>query len=50
MEFDNKEYKKRKVVPTRLKFEDNYPSSSGYKTPDSIKFLKDFNFKKKKNE
>ena len=48
MEFDNKDYKKRKVVPTRLHFEDSYPSSSSYKTLESIKFLKDFNFKKKK--
>jgi len=42
------EYKKRKVVPTRLTFEEKYPSSTEYKTPESIKFLKNFNFKKKK--
>ncbi len=48
MNFDKKEYEKRKVVPTRLTFEEKYPSSTGYKTPDSIKFLKEFDFKKKK--
>ena len=48
MNFDKKEYEKRKVIPTKLTFEEKYPSSTGYKTPNSIKFLKEFDFKKKK--
>lgn len=48
MEFNEKDFKKRKVVPTKLTYEDKYPSSSGFKNSDSIKFLKNFDFKKKK--
>jgi len=48
MNFDKKENDKRKVVPTKLTFEEKYPSSTEYKTPNSIKFLREFDFKKKK--
>lgn len=48
MEFKDDEYKKWKVVPTRLNFEEENPSFSSNKTPDSIKFLESFDFKKKK--
>ncbi|MFX1298509.1 MAG: hypothetical protein ACFFD2_27085 [Promethearchaeota archaeon] len=50
MEFNDKDYKRRKVVPTRLNFEEKYPLTSGDEISDSIKFLKDFDFKKKKCE
>lgn len=50
MSFDKEEYKKRKVVPTRLTYEDHYPVSTEYITPDSIKFLREFDFKKKKRD
>ena len=50
MSFVKEEYKKRKVVPTRLTYEDHYPVSTEYITPDSIKFLREFDFKKKKRD
>lgn len=30
-------YRKNKIVPTRLKYRDGYPSNLKYETPDSIK-------------
>ncbi len=42
------EYRKRKVVPTRLQYEDHYPTNTKYETPSSIKFIRDFYDKKKK--
>lgn len=45
---EDKESKKNVIFPTKLSFEETYPEDSGYKTPDSIKFLRKFDFSKEK--
>lgn len=46
MEYSRDEYKKRKVVGTRLSYKDKYPSSEKKKESKSIEFLEGFNFRK----
>jgi len=45
-EEEKSEYKKNVVFPTKLTFEDMYPEDSEYKTPNSVKFIRDFDFRK----
>ena len=42
-------YSKNIVFPTKLTYEETYPIDSNYKTPDSIKFLRNFDFSKEYN-
>jgi len=37
---------KNVVFPTKLTYEDEHPEDSEYKTPESVKFIKEFDFKK----
>jgi len=34
------------IFPTKLTYEDEHPEDSEYKTPESVKFIKEFDFKK----
>lgn len=45
---EDKESKKNVIFPTKLSFEETYPKDSDYKTPDSIIFLRKFDFSKEK--
>ncbi len=43
---EKSEYKKNVVFPTKLTFEDRYPEDSEYETPESVKFIRKFEFRK----
>ena len=44
MKHSLEEYRKFKIVPTRLSYEDHYPSNTKYETPDFLK-EKDYDYK-----
>jgi hypothetical protein len=53
MDIDKEKYRKNRIVPTRLRYKDRYPTNSKYKTPDFIKSLKEekeFSEKKRKKK